>query len=224
MQPKWHEAAAAEIGVAETAGKDHTARIVEYHQSTSLKATDDETSWCAAFVNWCLAQAGVQGTNSASARSFLAWGKELKAPTLGCIVVLWRGAKSGWQGHVAFYAGQAKDGRILLLGGNQGNRVSIQAYPADRVLGYRWPAGVPLPTDVQPLRTSQVVQGSTASAATGAAIAAASVSDLVGQLGEADRHIQAGTILGLVAGALVIGFGIYTLISRIRAARPAAAP
>jgi hypothetical protein len=29
---------------------------------------------------------------------------------------------------------------VYLLGGNQGDRVSVRAYPRKRLLGYRWPA------------------------------------------------------------------------------------
>jgi hypothetical protein len=53
------------------------------------------------------------------------------------VAVLQRGADSS-QGHVAFWIG-AKGDRVLLLGGNQGNAVSVAAYPVFRVLGYRWP-------------------------------------------------------------------------------------
>lgn len=55
------------------------------------------------------------------------------------MVVLSRGDPNGWQGHVGFYAGKAANGNILVLGGNQGNKVSVQEYPTARVLGYRKP-------------------------------------------------------------------------------------
>ncbi|MFL6201919.1 MAG: hypothetical protein ACJ76J_22320 [Thermoanaerobaculia bacterium] len=34
---------------------------------------------------------------------------------------------------------QAADRLLDLLGGNQGNQVKIQSFPASQLLGYRWP-------------------------------------------------------------------------------------
>lgn len=135
--PEWLKIARKELGTAEIEGARDNARIVEYHQATSLKATEDETPWCASFVNWALNKAVIAGTGSAMARSFLHWGRALVAPRLGCIVVFARGKYP--QGRVAFYLGR-EGNSIKVLGGNQGNRVSIANYPAAQVLGYRWPA------------------------------------------------------------------------------------
>lgn len=136
--PKWYLAARKELesGVEEISGKEHNPKIIEYHQTTSLKATDDETSWCSSFVNWCVEVSGFQGTKSAAARSWLNWGESLNEPREGCIIVFKRGNKP-WQGHVGFYIG-SQDNHILVLGGNQGNEVNISSYPKSRLLGYRW--------------------------------------------------------------------------------------
>ena len=136
--PKWYLIARKELesGVIEIRGEEHNPRIIEYHQSTSLKATDDETAWCSSFVNWCVDMAGLKGTDSAAARSWLKWGKSIDEPKEGAIVVLKRGNKP-WQGHVGFFVG-IKDNHILMLGGNQGNEVNISSYSKDRLLDYRW--------------------------------------------------------------------------------------
>ena len=126
----------AEMGTAEMIGTEHNDRILEYHQATSLKASSDETPWCAAFVNWVLQQAGYRGTQSAAARSFLNWGISAEQASPGCVVVFRRGAKA-WQGHVGFYVGKDRRGNILCLGGNQSNQVCVAAYPDRDVLGYR---------------------------------------------------------------------------------------
>lgn len=39
----------------------------------------------------------------------------------------------------------------MVLGGNQGDVVSIKPFGRDRILGYRWPAGVPLPVLILPV-------------------------------------------------------------------------
>src|SRR5687767_7016109 len=87
-EPRWMHFARREIGVRETGGSAHNPRIIAYHAMTSLKATTDETAWCASFVNWCLWQAGVVGTNSAAAASFVNWGKSTDAQT-GAVCVIY---------------------------------------------------------------------------------------------------------------------------------------
>lgn len=135
------------------------------------------------------------------------------------MVVFWRGSRGGWLGHVGFYAGRDAQGRILVLGGDQGNAVSVRPYSADQLLGYRWPEEVPLPPDIQPLRQSGVVQGSTIAAASGAVVVAENLPMLVSDLERADGHLQAGTIFGLVIGLLIIAGAGWALWQRIRAAR-----
>ncbi len=137
--PLWAEIAFRELlfGVAEIPGTEHSARILEYHKTTGLGASDDETPWCAAFVSWALRAVGIRGTGLANARSFADWGEPCLG-RLGGIAVLWRGDPNGWQGHVGFVVGE-RPGFIRLLGGNQGDRVSIADYPAERLIGYRWP-------------------------------------------------------------------------------------
>jgi uncharacterized protein (TIGR02594 family) len=133
--PAWYQIAVAEIGVKEFRGSENP-RIIEYHQCTSLKADEDEVAWCSAFVNWVFHQVGITGTNSASARSWLKWGKEVKVPYKGCVVVFSRGEP--WQGHVAFYVHE-QGTTVGVLGGNQSDSVCVSYYPKSRVLGYREP-------------------------------------------------------------------------------------
>jgi uncharacterized protein (TIGR02594 family) len=137
-QPLWLQFAEREIGTTEIAGEVDNARILEYDQCTSLKATDDETAWCSAFVNWCMVQAGIKGTNSAAARSWLDWGTVLQTPVEGCIVVLKRGTPPS--GHVCFYVGGDADVKyIRCLGGNQSDTVKCSKQSISDVIGYRWP-------------------------------------------------------------------------------------
>jgi uncharacterized protein (TIGR02594 family) len=134
----WMVVAIGETGVAEIAGAEHNPRIVEYHATTTLRATTDEVPWCSSFANWCMAQVGVPGTRSAAARSWLAWGRRLEEPTPGCVAVFRRGPRPT-SGHVAFFV-RREGARILVLGGNQSNRVRESWYPAADLLDYRAPA------------------------------------------------------------------------------------
>lgn len=137
--PAWYDIAVREMntGVDEFAGEADNPRIVEYHQATSLKASDDETPWCSSFVNWCMMKAGQARTNSAMARSWLNWGVPRDQPRTGCVVIFSRPPKPT-SGHVAFFEKIHGD-RIFVLGGNQSDRVNVSSYAADRLLSYRWP-------------------------------------------------------------------------------------
>lgn len=97
-----------------------------------------DVAWCAAFAGACLERAGVRSTRSLSARSYLDWGEAPSPPAPGAIVVLSRPPDPA-QGHVGFFVGETAQS-VLLLGGNQGNGVSIAAFAKSRVLGYRWPS------------------------------------------------------------------------------------
>lgn len=137
-QPAWLAAAWAEFGVREKPGAANAAAVLAYFaEAGHAKIRDDATPWCAAFVGAMLKRAGIPQSGSLMARSYLKWGETISVPRLGAIAVLTRG-KSQSAGHVGFYLGQAGT-RIFLLGGNQSDAVTVDAFDAKRVLGYRWP-------------------------------------------------------------------------------------
>ena len=84
-----------------------------------------------------MAQAGLRGTGSALARSWLDWGTAVDRPKRGTVTVF-RRAGGPTLGHVGFFW-QSSGDRILVLGGNQSDQVSIKGYPKVDLLGYRWP-------------------------------------------------------------------------------------
>lgn len=149
MEPRWLQIAYEEMrrGVRELDGALHNPRILEYHASTTLKATTDEVSWCAAFTGWCLDEAEVKGTRSAAARSYLRWGVGVSPVHIpvGAVVVLKRGGgdQPGPEvleapGHVGFFWCHSTPGHLVLLGGNQANEVGLATFPVHRILGVRW--------------------------------------------------------------------------------------
>ena len=128
------ELAGRAIGLNEGEQK---AALQDYLTTGGQNLDPATTAWCAAFVNSTLQQAGMQGTGKLNARSYLDWGQAVDAPERGDIAVFSRGDPSGWQGHVGFFDGYNEDGTIRVLGGNQGNAVSIASYSPNALLGFR---------------------------------------------------------------------------------------
>ncbi len=138
-QPAWLERAWRELGVGERAGAaDNPAIGGFFRDAGHAEVHDDEVAWCAAFVGACLERAGVASTRSLAARSYLDWGRKLEEGRLGAVAVLSRGPDPAL-GHVGFVIGETER-QLLLLGGNQADRVSVAAFEKSRLLGYRWPA------------------------------------------------------------------------------------
>lgn len=136
-KPSWITAAEGELGVQEIGGSRHNPRVVEYH-STTGGWKDDETPWCASFVNWCMIKSGYGGNGSAWALDWASYGKRLQRPAYGAIVTF------GGGGHVGFVVG--KTGNTLqVLGGNQSNQVKISNFSTSRVVAYTVPSGYDVP-------------------------------------------------------------------------------
>ncbi len=135
-EPRWLTIAKGELGVKEVSGAGDNPRIVEYHQTCTLKATEDSVAWCSSFVNWCLEQSGIRGTKSAAAASWRAWGNDFDEGRLGCIVVMRRTGGN----HVGFYLSEDEDG-VNVLGGNQSDAVNVRHFPFEIITNYKWPEG-----------------------------------------------------------------------------------
>lgn len=134
---KAFEIALSLYGEKEIKGNKHNPVIVNWFKELGHGwVNDDETAYCAAFMGYCLEKAGIESTKKLNARSYLEWGTPTKTPSIGDVVVFWRGNKDGWQGHVGFFV-RATGDDIYVLGGNQSDMVNIQAYPKSRLLGYR---------------------------------------------------------------------------------------
>ena len=147
--PAWYRWALAEAGVKEKPGRGSNPRILEYRTigKTPLAGDDSDVPWCAIFVNAALEASGVKGTRSGMARSYERSTDfvKLKGPALGAVVTKWRTSPKSGLGHVGFYAGHDTRGRVVFLGGNQGDSVSRASFDPGQVTGYWWPKGQPLP-------------------------------------------------------------------------------
>jgi uncharacterized protein (TIGR02594 family) len=143
-RPRWLQLAYADLGTHETAGGGATPRIIEYFRAVGHDwVTSDETAWCAAFLGACLERSGVRSTRSVAARSYRTWGNEIRQPLPGAIAVFSRGGDATL-GHVGFVIAATAD-HLTILGGNQGDGVSLARLPRRRLLSLRWPAIEPDP-------------------------------------------------------------------------------
>ena len=150
--PNWIRIARNQLGTHEIAGKQHNPQIMEYIRTcTNIQATEAQrkymeregeegVEWCSCFVNWCLRQAGILGTNHALASSWMNWGEKLDGPKQGAIVCFsWKGTRID---HVAFC--DEVGGQWKMLGGNQighGGSVSSVNFNKLAAKHYRWPLG-----------------------------------------------------------------------------------
>ncbi|RZF64486.1 LysM peptidoglycan-binding domain-containing protein [Sphingomonas populi] len=137
--PLWLSLALREedAGVAEF-NPGSNPRIVEYLATckglSAAQRNDDNTAWCSAFVNWCMVNAGKKGTDSAWALDWRGWGVEDPSPKRGSVVVWERIVGGKVLGHVSYLLDD-QGAKLLVLGGNQSNRVHRALYPRDGKLG-----------------------------------------------------------------------------------------
>jgi len=147
-QPVWLAIARTDIGLREIPGKATAPKIAMWLKQLGAWWADDATPWCGVAVAAWMRDAGVPlPKHWYRARAWLEWGTALTKPVRGCVVVFER---SGG-GHVGLVDGQDQMRRLLVIGGNQGDAVSVAAFDTARVLGYRWPVGVPLPSTPLPI-------------------------------------------------------------------------
>lgn len=153
-EPAWVSAARKYIGLTETAGAGTTPTISRWLVNLKAWWQDDATPWCGVFAAECMKEAQIALPKVwYRALGWLDWGVPILKPVLGCVVVYVRVGG----GHVGFVVGKDVQGRIMTLGGNQGDKVSIVPFDPARVAGYRWPLSVPLPTEELPLLASNGV-------------------------------------------------------------------
>lgn len=140
-EPRWLTLARSEIGTVETPGAGDNPKILAYAKDAGVGSVvnHDSVPWCAAFVGAILQRSAIAPTGKANARSYEEWGQVLRAPVKGCVIVLKRDNNPAL-GHVGFCVG-VDDIHIQLLGGNQGDKVSIASFPRNRVVACRWPVG-----------------------------------------------------------------------------------
>ena len=134
--PPWLPIARTYLGIREVPGPDTDATIRRWLRQLGAWWTDDATPWCGALPAIVMKEAGLAYPKAwYRARAWADWGMPCE-PAIGAVAVFERGSA----GHVGFVVGQDHMSRLLILGGNQGDKVSIAPFALHRLIACRWPA------------------------------------------------------------------------------------
>ena len=149
LERPWYAEALRLKGLQEAAGKRSNPIIMGWAERLGLWYPNTGTPWCGLFLAHTMTATLPNEplpANPLGARNWLKFGVALEKPIPGCVAVLWRGRKDGWQGHVCLFEGISADGsRFQGLGGNQRDQVRSDPFKTERVLGWRWPSTVEIP-------------------------------------------------------------------------------
>ena len=134
------------INIREVSGSVDNPQVMAMLKLDMSWPEHDEVAWCSAFVNYICWILRLPRSKDLRARSWLQVGVpvDIKLAKPGFdIVVLKRGGDNEpgpevieAKGHVGFFAGIEKR-NVLVLGGNQGDSVSIAPYAKGRILSIR---------------------------------------------------------------------------------------
>lgn len=134
------------VGVHELPGPEAEPTILWFLRSCDESVTQDEVPWCSGFANRVAWLLDLPRSRSLRARSWLKVGQPVEPianARIGFdVVVLKRGTNDAGPeflaapGHVGFFHGFDGE-RVRVLGGNQGDAVTVATYPISRVLGVR---------------------------------------------------------------------------------------
>lgn len=134
------------LGTREAPGAVANLQILSWLRLDNSWPTDDAVPWCSAFANYVAKLLGLPRSRDLRARSWLRVGSPVPlaiAEEGFDVVVLARGEGpqpgpdvADAPGHVGFYCGHDAE-VVRVLGGNQGDAVTIAEFPVERVLGVR---------------------------------------------------------------------------------------
>ncbi len=143
--PPWLATAITSIGIAEVPGNKDSPVILAMAKkcggNIAKSYTHDEIAWCKMFTEYCRASNGLKGVDSLWALDNAKLGTKLAGPAFGAISC----KKRTGGGHTFIIAGKDKNGLLVAVGGNQGDRVSRATFKPSEIVSYNWPNGYPLP-------------------------------------------------------------------------------
>ena len=139
-RPPWLKVAYSFLGLREVVGPKHNKVILGWLEKLKAWWRNDETPWCGVFVAHCMQEAGLPFPKYyMRAKAWADYGSLLRRDRLASGAILVFDRAGG--GHVGFYVGEDA-GHYFVLGGNQGNAVSVMKLGKSRLVASRWPFGV----------------------------------------------------------------------------------
>jgi uncharacterized protein (TIGR02594 family) len=149
LEYPWLDLAISKKGLIE--GRDYV-ELSKFLKSDGATLGDPrKLPWCGDFVQTCIAIPLVEEVLPANpylARNWMQFGRPIE-PTIGAVMVFWRGKRLGIAGHVAFAVGHSSSA-YYVIGGNQSDSVSVTSIAKVRLIGARWPITVNLPNITLP--------------------------------------------------------------------------
>lgn len=138
--PPWMAEMHRRMGLHEV---QHKASLTEFLKIGRFLGDPASLPWCGDAVESCLAKvlpAEPLPSNPFWAQGWASFGIDVKSPLVGSIGVIRWSAKSG---HVGFVAG-VEGSKVVLLGGNQSNAITLASFPRDKFIAFRWPKTYPI--------------------------------------------------------------------------------
>jgi uncharacterized protein (TIGR02594 family) len=147
QEPAWLAAARKKLGTREAPGAANSPTIMGWAKRLGTKILGivynaDSVPWCGLFVAACVDEVGIKPAPIAvRASAWATWGSPLLPGQVapGAVLVFQRPGG----GHVGFYVGERRDA-YRVLGGNQGDAVTLAWIEKSRCIARRWPLGVKL--------------------------------------------------------------------------------
>ena len=146
--PKMVSIGLSTMGIEEIPGPRSRKEIMDWAVFLGLDKvyTNDDIAWCGLWMAYISVSSGRDHVkNPLWARNWQNWGKHIRKPELGAICVFGR----GHGGHVGIYIAEDAT-HYHVLGGNQGNRVSIVRIEKKRLLAARIPEYRNKPASARP--------------------------------------------------------------------------
>ena len=143
-----YDIAARFVGLRESPGAAFNPALLAMLSLDANWPKDDSVPWCSAFANYVAWLLRLPRSKSLRARSWLLVGQPItldRAEVGFDVVILNRGGVMDpgvidAPGHVGWFAGLEGD-QVIVLGGNQGDAVSLARFKVGQVLGVRRLAG-----------------------------------------------------------------------------------
>ena len=138
---RWMTEAHSLIGTREVPGAGNNPVIMSWGNKLGARVLGiaygaDSVPWCGLFAAHCVTQAGLKPPSIAiRAKAWASWGEGLSLvatrPPLGAVAVFSRDGG----GHIGFVDSVNRDGSFNILGGNQGDAVSLRRLRGTHIQG-----------------------------------------------------------------------------------------